>query len=368
MIDAFDDSVFPSGEPLRLAAGEALFTEGDEATGAYLLLTGTCALFNGEERIDSIHAGEFIGEISVFGETRRTATVRAETDVELLHLTRQALTDALSSSDELFWMLLRTMTHRASRSARRAGEYRSEHEALRAQQESMLPDLAKLPTDAGFRATGRWEPSTFASGDLYEVLRVDANRWLFAIGDVMGHGAQASLTMAIARAQIRELAQTSRRTDELLLRLDGYMRDNAPPRQPLTLFVALYDHSDRSLEYSSAGHPYPLLARRGEVSVLHGRPGVLLGLPMVAGDGYHRGTTLMAPGDDLLLVTDGLFEVPSTDGQLGVEGLRRHFASIVAEHSPTMIDDLFEQLRAELDALGESGDEDDRTALLLSFD
>ncbi len=368
MTEAFDDDVFPSGEPLELATGDILFTEGDEATGAYLLLTGTCALFKGPERIDSIHAGEFIGEISLFGESRRTGTVRAETNAELLHLTKRALTDALSSSDELFWLLLRTIVRRATRSARREGEYRSEHEALRAQQESMLPDLAALPADVGFRATGRWEPSTFASGDLYEVLRVDEGRWMFAIGDVMGHGAQASLTMAIARAQIRELAQTSRRTDELLLRLDGYMRDNAPPQQALTLFVALYDSTTRALTYSSAGHPYPLLARHGEVTVLPGRPGVLLGLPLVAGDGYHRGTTVLSPGDHLLLVTDGLFEVPSHHGQLGIEGLSRHFAEVVERHSATMIDDLFEQLRAELETLGESADDDDRTALLISFD
>ena len=142
-----------------------------------------------------------------------------------------------------------------------------------------------------------------------------------AIGDVASHGAQASLTMAIARAQIRELAHTSRRADELLLRLDGYMRDNAPSRQALTLFVAMYDHNDRSLEYSSAGHPYPLFSRDRRVDRLVGRPGVLMGLPMVAGDGYHRSSKLVTAGDRLMLVTDGLFEV-STDlgGQLGIDG------------------------------------------------
>ena len=173
----------------------------------------------------------------------------------------------------------------------------------------------------GFHDTGRWEPSTFASGDLYEVVRINEHRWLLAIGDVMSHGAQASRTMAIARAQIREPAHTSRRADELLLRLDGYMRDNAPSRQALTLFVAMYDHNDRSLEYSSAGHPYPLFSRDRRVDRLVGRPGVLMGLPMVAGDGYHRSSKLVTAGDRLLLVTDGLFEV-STDlgGQLGIDG------------------------------------------------
>ncbi|MEM8620649.1 MAG: PP2C family protein-serine/threonine phosphatase, partial [Actinomycetota bacterium] len=177
------------------------------------------------------------------------------------------------------------------------------------------------------------------------------------------------LTMAIARAQIRELAHTSRRTDEFLLRLDGYMRDNAPPRQAMTLFVAMYDHSDRSLEYSSAGHPYPLFSRDHDVDRLAGRPGVLVGLPMVAGDGYHRGTKLITTGDRLLMVTDGLFEVPTAQGQqLGIDGLAEHFAEVVATDSPTTLDDLFERLRAELESIGESADNDDRTALLISFD
>ncbi|MEM8619535.1 MAG: SpoIIE family protein phosphatase [Actinomycetota bacterium] len=369
MTTALDDRVFPSGHAVNLTAGEVLFTEGDEADAAYLLLSGRCALSRGDEHIDVIDAGEFVGEISLFGGTSRTGTVRADTDATLLRMSREALTDALTSSDELLWMLLRTIVTRSKHNALREVRYRSEHEALRAQQESMLPDLSALPTGAGFRATGRWEPSTFASGDLYEVVRVDERRWLFAIGDVMGHGAQASLTMAIARAQIRELAHTSRRTDELLLRLDGYMRDNAPPRQAMTLFVAMYDHSDRSLEYSSAGHPYPLFSRDHHVERLVGRPGVLVGLPMVAGDGYHRGTKLIATGDRLLMVTDGLFEVPTTNGQqLGIDGLAAHFAEVLATDSPTTLDDLYERLRAELERTGESADNDDRTALLISFE
>ena len=69
MTTAPDDSVFPSGHTVHLTVGEVLLAEGDEEDAAYLLPSGRCALSRGAEQVDVIDAGEFVGEISLFGGT-----------------------------------------------------------------------------------------------------------------------------------------------------------------------------------------------------------------------------------------------------------------------------------------------------------
>ena len=150
---------------------------------------------------------------------------------ELLFLSLAQLREGFAASPELFWSSLLLIVDRLRVITKRQAAYRDEHKALREVQRSLLPDLTAVDTHAAFRIEALWHPCTYASGDYYDVIPIDEFRHLIAVGDVMGHGAESSLMMAIARAQIRELARAFRRTDELLLNLDGYLRDNAPPKQ-----------------------------------------------------------------------------------------------------------------------------------------
>jgi phosphoserine phosphatase RsbU/P len=232
-------------------------------------------------------------------------------------------------------------------------------------QRSLLPDLSAIASTAGFAAAARWEPCTYASGDYYDVVPLTDGRHLIVLGDVMGHGADASLTMAICRAQVRELARSFRRVDQLLLELDGYLRDNAPPRRGMSLFAAAFDGGDRVLEYASAGHPFPLLCRDDGVHDLPGRPGVLLGLPVLVGTACPRHELELAPGDRLLTFTDGLMEVPIDDAgtELGRSGLAELLGSLVDLDDEPLLDRLFEEVRTR--DIGPAAD-DDRTALVFT--
>jgi serine phosphatase RsbU (regulator of sigma subunit) len=175
--------------------------------------------------------------------------------------------------------------------------------------------------------------------------------------------------MAIARAQIRELARSFRRTDELLLNLDGYLRDNAPPKQGMSLVVAVYDRREHMLEYSVAGHPFPLRLRETTMTDLPGRPGIVLALPFLLGTGYERYETELEPGDRLLFFTDGLFEVPidAAGTQVGRAGLSTIFAEVATSTSGAAAgDDALAELFARVsDADVNEAADDDRTALLV---
>ena len=354
----------------QIEAGETLFREGDVADGAYVVLVGRCAVLEGDEQLNVLHPGELFGEIGALSSGTRSATVVALDPTELLFLSLPQLREGFAASPELFWQSLLLIVNRLRTITARQVSYRDEHKALREVQRSLLPDLSLVDAQGTFRIEALWQPCTYASGDYYDVIPLDASRHLIAIGDVMGHGAESSLMMAIARAQIRELARSFRRTDELLLNLDGYLRDNAPPKQGMSLVVSVYDRRDHVLEYSVAGHPFPLLLRQSRESViseLPGRPGIILALPFLLGAGYERCETELEVGDRLLFFTDGLFEVPIDDAgtQLGLGGLASLVDEVLTAGNQAPLADLFARV-SEADT-NDTAD-DDRTALLLTVD
>ncbi|MEO5840764.1 MAG: SpoIIE family protein phosphatase [Acidimicrobiales bacterium] len=365
-LDPWDD-LRAAGLVRQIAAGETLFREGDAADGAYVVLSGRCAVLEGDERVDVMQPGALFGEIGALSTGKRSATVVALDQTEFLFLSLAQLREGFAASPELFWQSLLLIVNRLRVVTARQVSYRDEHKALREVQRSLLPDLTLVDTQGAFHLDALWQPCTYASGDYYDVIPIDASRHLIAVGDVMGHGAESSLMMAIARAQIRELARSFRRTDELLLNLDGYLRDNAPPKQGMSLVVSVYDRRDHLLEYSVAGHPFPLLLRKDESSDLPGRPGIILALPFLLGTGYERYETELQAGDRLLFLTDGLFEVPidKSGTQLGLAGLSRLLREVIASENEFPLAELFARVS---DADVNEAADDDRTALLLTID
>ena len=352
----------------RVAPGEALFQEGDEAEGTYVMLSGRCAVGERGERVNVIEPGELFGEIGGFGGGRRTATVTALVSSEVLLLSPDQLQRGFADSPDLLRKTLHVLTGRTRRIADRQVAYREEHKALKEVQCSLLPDLKAIDSLGRFRVEAVWEPCTYASGDYYDVIQIGPERFLFALGDVMGHGAEASLMMATARAQIRELARHFRRTDELLLNLDGYLRDNAPSGQGMSLIVAALDTRTLVLEHSTAGHPPPLVLRAAAVSELETKPGILLALPILLGVGYERLEDQLQPGARLLFYTDGLYEIahPSKGWEelLGADGLARLFGEVVRSGVEDFLRELLRRVR-EFEKPLEP--QDDRTALLLTL-
>jgi serine phosphatase RsbU (regulator of sigma subunit) len=287
---------------------------------------------------------------------------------ELLVLTAEELRRSFEQSPELLWLSLAAIAARTRRIADRETAYREEHKALRDAQLSLLPDLAALQVPGKLHLEALWQPCSYASGDYYDVVPIDSQRWLFAIGDVMGHGAEASLLVAIARAQLRELARGFRRSDELLLRLDGYLRDHAPAEQGMSLAVAVLDLRRSVLEYSSAGHPPALLLRDERAREVDVPPGILLATPFLRGSGYTRHELALEPGDLLLFYTDGLFEVTSgvqEEGELlGRQRLAELFAAAVRERPEAPLAELARRVQAYG---GDARAQDDRTALLVAL-
>ncbi|GHF28660.1 hypothetical protein GCM10010218_07250 [Streptomyces mashuensis] len=158
-------------------------------------------------------------------------------------------------------------------------------------------------------------------GDLYAVVRTDRGS-RFLIGDVRGKGLDAVGEAALVLGAFRAAAHRQAGLPALVAHLDGAvasdLSDPGTRRQAetfVTAAVAEVPDGDPVLHLVSCGHPPPLLLRSGRVTALEvERPGLPLGLAEFAGGGFAVESFAFAPGDVVLLYTDGVVEARDAAG------------------------------------------------------
>jgi serine phosphatase RsbU (regulator of sigma subunit) len=157
-----------------------------------------------------------------------------------------------------------------------------------------------LPPEAmsgsAFTAEGRYVASSSGlgvGGDWYDVAELPDGRVYICVGDVVGHGAEAAVTMSQLRIAMSILAGHVDRPSELLAQAD-LAASTIPGASCSTAWVGFFDPKSRSLAYASAGHP----------------PGFLLTADGVVRPGDPKPETVVEiPSDaSLLLYTDGLVD------------------------------------------------------------
>lgn len=164
--------------------------------------------------------------------------------------------------------------------------------------------IAKLP---GLRVAVRYQAAAQASGaggDWYLAAPVPDGRVLIAIGDVAGHGRTAIASMLRLYHGLGGLAMTGRPPGQLLSWLDSLVQA-AGPEHTASALAGYFDPATRAFTWAQAGHPPPVLVRDGAATPVSRPSGALLGAPSA---GYRMATTVLRPGDLVLLYTDGLFE------------------------------------------------------------
>lgn len=194
-------------------------------------------------------------------------------------------------------------------------------------QRSLLP--GRLPVLPGFRIAARYlvaSEEQSAGGDWFDAIPL-VGRVCAVVGDVVGHGADASAVMGQLRAVLTEFlldgSSTASNGDELLgalARLDRFAT-RTPRARGATVSLALIDPKDGSLAYVCAGHPPPLvLSADGAARFLPAPGGGPLG---VAGPAPVVGRAALRPGDLLLCFSDGLVEHPGEDLSIGLAELAK---------------------------------------------
>jgi sigma-B regulation protein RsbU (phosphoserine phosphatase) len=158
-------------------------------------------------------------------------------------------------------------------------------------------------------------------GDYYDYIPFGDGRLGIVCGDVMGKGLAAALIMAMARSLLHDAIAPGKRAGDVMAEVnDGLTRDLEGQRLPyfLTLALAVYDPSDRSLVIAGGGHNPVLVTGRDGVSQVPSR-GAALGVR--TGLQFPEDTVVLPAGATVALYTDGLTEARDPEG--GLYGLER---------------------------------------------
>ena len=200
---------------------------------------------------------------------------------------------------------------------------RDELEVARELQRELLPREA--PDVPGFGFAFSYRTANTIGGDYYDFLELDDGRLVVLIGDASGHGIAAGLLMAIANSALKlgfdadpDPARAAGLVNRALCRTGGR-------RDFMTLFCGVLEPVSGRMQFICAGHPFPFhRGADGAVSEL-GTGALPLGIRPKLEFALHE--TTIAPGDSLLLYTDGVVETLDATGEsFGFERLREGLA------------------------------------------
>jgi serine phosphatase RsbU (regulator of sigma subunit) len=236
-------------------------------------------------------------------------------------------------------------------------------------QRDFLP--RELPEVGDARFSVLFRPASWVSGDIYDVMRLDETHIGFYVVDAVGHGMPAALlTMFIRRSlQTKKITGQSYQIippDQALAALnEDICQEDLPGSQFCTGVYGVLDTESLELTYVRAGHPEPIwLHPDGATALLKG-DGDLLGVfPETT---YHANTIQLAPGDRIILYTDGAEEaLADPSGQVDP---KMSFLEGIDSFARLSRDDVLLQMTALLDIrFGRTGAPDDVTLLILDID
>ncbi|MEU4491599.1 SpoIIE family protein phosphatase [Streptomyces purpurascens] len=227
-------------------------------------------------------------------------------------------------------LLGQEITARAAVCIDNARRYTRERDTSLTLQSNLLPQ--HLPEQAALDVASRYLPASARAGvggDWFDVIPLSGARVALVVGDVVGHGIQASATMGRLRTAVRTLADVDLPPDELLTHLDDLVNRSAGEGDPMALLdgdigatclYAVYDPVSRHCTIARAGHPVPaLVAPDGTVEFLEVPAGPPLGL---GGLPFESTELEPAEGSLLVLYTDGLVEARGRDLDEGIAAMR----------------------------------------------
>ncbi|HYO75791.1 MAG TPA: SpoIIE family protein phosphatase [Thermoanaerobaculia bacterium] len=172
--------------------------------------------------------------------------------------------------------------------------------------------LPEAPTGIpGFTFVGKNDPCRTVSGDYYDFAIRPDGKMYFVIGDVSGKGVTAGLMMAGLQVAFRIFSKSDPDPATLVRQLNIALKENLPQSKFVTLFLGRLDTTNGRIEYVNAGHTPPLLLTKSGAVEL-GESDLLLGV--IARAEFTNRELQLAPGDSLVLYTDGVTEARNAEG------------------------------------------------------
>lgn len=264
-------------------------------------------------------------------ENMDTTTVLKRDVIGVLYVDSHVLRGALT---ETSLRLLESLAFEATKSLESVRLMHEEQEkkslevelgTARQVQVALSPTIFKHPPF--FEVAAASVPSRHLGGDFYDLLTREDGTYVFVLGDVSGKGIPAALLAAMSQGALQaQFLGGEQGLEPIITSLNRVLVQKSASGRFLTLFCATLDE-ECNLSFVNAGHNPPLLVRRnGEVEYLTTKS-ILLGAFDFAN--YKEMTTQLAPGDVVVMYTDGVTEaVNSANEMFGDERLEELIVKI----------------------------------------
>jgi HAMP domain-containing protein len=226
-------------------------------------------------------------------------------------------------------------------------------------QEKLFP---KEVVSAGpCRLFGETSAASELGGDYFDYRSLPDGRLLFLIGDVSGHGVPAALVMAMAKALVERECELTPVPADILEAMHQVFLHTLKRKRMMTCFLAILDPMKQELSFANAGHNYPYWFHAD------GSAEMLVSNALPLGSRKHLGLQpqriKLAPGDRLLLYTDGLIEAKLAGGaEIGYERLGEGVKPLLGDDPRKTLADI-RMWHQQLTGMGPQ--EDDITLVLL---
>lgn len=373
-------------EELRQIAERHTYAPGSELTrqGAlentfYVIESGQAAVLRREEDgperlLDTMGPHQYFGELGLLDDQPRYATVRAVEEVTVLEVDADRFMALMRANPSLILNVTRTvlssMRHLDQRTiatlraknqqlseaydelkeaqAQLVVKERLEHELnLAAEaQRRLLP--AHLPQFEEFDFAAYLQPARTVGGDLYDVRALDDEHVGILVADVADKGMHAALMMAVSRTLFYQASRAELSPSAVahavhrgLLTLGG--AEDAYGDTFVTAFYGVLHRPSRQLTYVRAAHDRPLLVHAGSQPTLLSGNGRFLG--MIEELALTEYSVTLAPGDALVLYSDGLPDATNVQGQsYGLERLKTLVSTSAGVTSQALLEEIVDDV------------------------
>lgn len=238
----------------------------------------------------------------------------------------------------------------------------NEMQLASAAQKELVPQIfPPFPERKGIDLSATLIPARKVGGDLYDYFILE-NTLYFCIGDVSGKGVQASLFMAATHYLFRSVVAGNTVAEAAGQINVSLCADNENCRF-VTFWFGRLDLASGRLEYVNAGHNSPVLVRNGKAEFFPASDNMPFGIS--DDEDYVSKSTVLLPGDILLLYTDGVTEAMDPDGnELGSEPMMQAVESVSDGSASDVVRKVLERVKQHTSGAAQS---DDITMLCVRF-